>query len=167
MTGNLQQINVSYHPVQDRLLLRVNGGGAGEFRIWLTRRYSELLITLLVDLMEKAGGIRELASHRDTINQFKQGAFDREYQSPAEVAAPDGKSSPLPLGADGILAFRVNANRHEDGAVTLQLLPELGHGMNLQLNRTQLFLMYNLLEQGLAQAQWNIHLPQGIKDPVH
>ena len=168
MTGNLQQLNISYFPVQDRLLLRVNGGESGEFRLWLTRRYSELLITLLVDLMEKEGGMRELASHRDTVDQFKNGAFDKEYESPV-INGPDAmRNTPLyPLGEDGILAFRINANRQDDGSLALQLLPEQGQGLNLHLDRSLLYMLYNLLEQGLMQAHWNIHLPNAHKDPVH
>lgn len=167
MTGNLQQINISYHPVQDRLLLRVNGGESGEFRLWLTRRYSQLLITLLIDLMEKEGGMRELASHRDTIDQFKHGAFEKEYESPADRGGIAGSAPLYPLGTDGILGFRINANRQDDGSLTLQLLPEQGQGLNLHLNRSLLFMLYNLLEQGLAQAHWNIHLSHSHKDPVH
>ncbi|MES2606145.1 MAG: hypothetical protein V4603_14515 [Pseudomonadota bacterium] len=168
MTGNLQQLNISYHPVQDRLLLRVNAGDSGEFRIWFTRRYTELLVTVLIDLMEKEGGMRELASHRDTVSQFKQGAFEKEYESPpTSLASPSGPPPALPLGADGVLAFRINANRQDDGTLTLQLLPEQGQGLNLQLNRSLLYMLYNLLEQGLAQAHWNIHLPRTHTEPVH
>ncbi len=114
------------------------------------------------------GGMRELASHKDTVNQLKNGAFDKEYESPAATPASAGAQPPaLPLGADGILAFRINANRPDQGGLTLQLLPEQGPGLNLNLNRTMLFMLYNLLEQGLVQAHWNIHLPQTHTEPVH
>lgn len=166
MSGALQQLNISYNPIEDRLLLRANAGGAGEFRVWLTRRYSVLLAKVLSDLIEKEGGMRELASSRDTINQLKGGAFDKEYSPP--VAATSNTSGPaLPLGANGVLGYRISANRKTGGAMNLQLLPEKGPGLNLDLDRTMLFMLYNLLEQGLAGSEWNVHLSQEHKEPVH
>lgn len=167
MTGALQQLNITYNPVEDRLLLRANAGSAGEFRIWLTRRYSTLLAKVLADMIEKEGGMRELASSRDTINQLKGGAFEQEYQPPFDSDNGRQTSAALPLGADGILGYRINANRKPDGILNLQLLPEHGPGLNFDLNRTILFMLYNLLEQGLAGAEWNVHLPQAHKEPVH
>jgi hypothetical protein len=169
MTSTLQQLNISYHSVQDRLLLRANGGDAGEFKIWLTRRYTELLLNLLLDMMEKEGGIREIASHRDTVGQLKGGAFAKDYETPAgpKSGTAPGDDQTIPLRGEGILGFRINANRHDDGNLVLQLLPEQGVGLNLNLNRTSLFMLYNLLEQGLAQTNWLIPLQNHHKEPVH
>lgn len=167
MSGALQQLNITYNPVEDRLLLRASAGSAGEFRIWLTRRYSTLLAQVLADMIEKEGGMRELASSRDTINQLKGGAFEQEYHSPSDPADIEATNTSLPLGADGILGYRINANRKPNGVLNLQLLPEHGPGLNFDLNRTILFMFYNLLEQGLAGSQWNVHLPQAHKEPVH
>ena len=47
------------------------------------------------------------------------------------------------------------------------LLPETGQGLNLDLSRTMLFMLYNLLEQGLTSAEWALYLPQQHKEPVH
>jgi hypothetical protein len=165
--SKLEQINITYDPVQDRLLLKVNSGEAGEFRIWLTRRYTKMLANLLVEVMEKAGGIQDIASHHDTINQLKGGAFDKDYAWDPNSATGNQSSPLLPLGPEGILGFRINYTQSDDGNARFELLPELGLGINLALNRTLIFMMYNLLEQGVAQADWNIHFPQHHKDPVH
>lgn len=168
MTSTLQQLNISYHPIEDRLLLRANAGNAGEYRIWLTRRYCGLLLKVLADVMEKEGGIREIASHQDTIKQLKGGAFDQPYEAPVATES-NGKpdTARLPFGASGILGYRINANRRPGGVLNLQLLPETGQGLNLDLNRTMLFMLYNLLEQGLTSAEWALYLPQQHKEPVH
>jgi len=163
MQNRLEQLNITYHADQDRLLLKVNSGDVGEYRIWLTRRYTEILGNILAEIMEKLGGMQNIASHQDTISHLKGGAFDQEYA----FLDSNMPGQDLPLGSEGILGFRINYGRDHAGTVQLQLLPEQGAGLNLSLNRTMLFLMYNLLEQGVAQTGWKLCLPQQHKDPVH
>ncbi len=165
--SKLEQLNMTYDPIQDRMLLKINTGGDGEYRVWLTRRYTQFLVNLLLEIMEKEGGIQGIASHHDTINQFKGGAFDKEYALSSDTPAGKQSSPVLPLGPEGILGFRINCKHRDSGNIQLELLPEQGHGINLNLNRTMAFMLYNLLEQGVMQANWNIHFPQQHKDPVH
>jgi hypothetical protein len=167
MPNKLEQLNITYDPVQDRMLLKINTGESGEYRIWLTRRYTEILANLLVEMMEKEGGIQNIASHHDTINQLKGGAFDKEYALAPDFHEGKQPMKVLPLGAEGILGYRINFGREPSGNIKLELLPEHGQGVNLSLNRTLLFMMYNMMEQGAGQANWNIHFPQQHKDPVH
>ena len=163
MQNRLEQLNITYHADQDRLLLKVNSGDVGEYRIWLTRRYTEILGNILAEIMEKLGGMQNIASHQDTISHLKGGAFDQEYA----FLDSNMPGQDLPLGSEGILGFRINYGRDHAGTVQLQLLPEQGAGLNLSLNRTMLFLMFNLLEQAVVKADWKLQLPQQHRDPVH
>ena len=159
MSNNLQQINISYVPNEDRLLLKARTSDEKELRIWLTRRYTSLLINVLAQQMDKAGGILELASNKTTLEQFKGGAFTQEYE-------PRPQQN-FPLGENGVLGYRINAGKNTDSRVNLQLLPETGEGLNLTLDKSMLFMFYNLLEQALVHAEWNLVLPQAHKEPVH
>lgn len=159
MSSALQQINLSYSPEEDRLLLRVSDGELSEFRVWFTRRYTELLCNMLVEEMNKAGGMQELASSRETLQGFKNGAFNKEYD--------DSLRHQFPLGETGVLGYRINFNRGEAGATMLQLLPQQGQGITLTLGRSMLFMFYNLIEQALTQANWNMALPEHRKQTVH
>ena len=159
MQNILQQLNISYVPHEDRLLLKARTSDDAELRIWLTRRYTSLLINVLVQQMDQHGGIMELASNKSTVEQFKGGAFDQDYQ-------PLSKQN-FPLGENGVLGYRINAGKSADTRDNLQLLPEHGEGLNLVLDKSMLFMLYNLLEQALAHAEWNLPLPQAHKEPVH
>ena len=159
MPTNLQQINISYVPNEDRLLLKARTSDDSELRIWLTRRYTSLLINILAQQMDKAGGIMELASHKTTLEQFKGGAFTQDYQP---LSAQN-----FPLGEDGVLGYRINAGKNADARTALQLLPETGEGLNLNLDKAMLFMFYNLLDQALVHAEWNLVLPQAHKEAVH
>ncbi len=159
MQNALQQINVTYVPNEDRLLLKARTSDENELRIWLTRRYTSLLINVLVQQMDKAGGMMELASNKSTLEQFKGGAFTHNYE-------PHPLQN-FPLGENGVLGYRINAGRNADAKTNLQLLPENGDGLNLVLDKSMLFMFYNLLEQALVHAEWNLVLPQAHKERGH
>jgi hypothetical protein len=140
-------------------LLKARTGDDSELRIWLTRRYTSLLINVLVQQIDKAGGMLELASSKATVEHFKGGAFQQEYQPQS--------SQNFPLGENGVLGYRITAGSNVDTRFNLQLLPEEGEGLQLALDKSMLYMFYNLLEQALIHAEWNLHLPQLHKQRVH
>ena len=158
MSNALQQVNMIYVAEQDRLLLRISTTGDDEYRIWLTRRYSALLLQVFLEQMEREGGYQELASRQDTLARLRGGALDQPYQP--------GPRTNYPLSEQGVLGFRINVNRDQAGATQLQLLPEHGQGVNINLDKSTLYMLYNVLEQALTQADWNLHAPRN-RDPVH
>jgi hypothetical protein len=159
MSSSLQQMNLTYSPEEDRLLLRVSDGELSEFRVWFTRRYTELLCGLLTEEIDKAGGVQELASRAETLQGFRNGAFSTGYN--------DAARHQFPLGETGVLGYRINISQGEPGTTTVQLLPQSGQGLTLSLGRSMLFMFYNLIEQGLLQTNWNLVLPGTRRQTVH
>lgn len=158
MSNALQQINMIYVPEQDRLLLRISTNGDAEFRVWLTRRYCALLLQVFVEQIEREGGYHELASRQDTVSRLRGGALDQPYEP--------GPRTNYPLGEQGVLGYRINVNKDPAGATLLQLLPEHGQGVNINLDKATLYMLYNVLEQALSKAEWNLHMPRS-REPVH
>lgn len=149
----LHQIDVSYEMEQDRLLLRASSAGGEEYRLWLTRRYAGLLLQILQQRIERAGGLQQLASDRRTAGQLRQGARDQPWD--------EAEGRHFPLGRDGILGYAVKTGDSSDGALALQLLPREGQGLNLNLDAPLLYLLYDLLEQAVLRADWNLPLGSG------
>ena len=147
MTEQLHQMNISYNPKEDRLLLRVSSKGGDEFRLWLTRRYTAMLVNILKQELAKYGGEPALASSDETRNLIKGGALKQSYE---------GDSTSFPLGESGVLAFRINCGETGEGVLRLELLPEQGQGISLNLNKTLLYMLHNLVSQGIDQAGWNL-----------
>jgi hypothetical protein len=147
MADRLYQINVAYVPREDRLLLRATTRGGDEYRVWVTRRFAALLLGILTKRMDGFGGAPQLAAQQETRTLFRQGAMEKPFE---------GGAGRYPLGEAGILAFRANAGPVAGENFALELLPEQGQGVTLNLNRTLLYLFYNVLTQGIAQAQWNL-----------
>lgn len=147
MADALHQINVTYVAKEDRLLLRVSSQAGDEYRLWLTRRFAALLLDVLKKRMDEFGGAPTLASGQETRSMFRQGAMNKPFE---------GGAGGFPLGESGVLGFRINAGAATDGRFNLEILPEQGKGVTLNLNKTLLYLFYNVLTQGIHQAQWNL-----------
>lgn len=158
MNNALQQANITYIPEQDRLLLRISTGADAEFRVWLTRRYSALLLKVFTEQIERDGGYHELASRQDTLSRLRGGALDQPYEP--------GPRTNYPLGEQGVLGYRITVGRNEAGVTNLQLLPEQGQGLTINLDKSTLYMLYNVLEQALILTDWNLPLP-GNRGPVH
>ena len=129
-------------------MMRINTKQGDEFRIWLTRRFCGLLISLLIREIDKLGGIPALASTEQTRAMFKQGALEQRYE--------EEKVTDYPLGQDGILAYKINYKTATDAQVMLEILPENGRGVTLNLNKSLLFMFHNLLTQSCGQADWRL-----------
>ncbi|MBI2994937.1 MAG: hypothetical protein HYY48_12295 [Gammaproteobacteria bacterium] len=158
MNDPLHQINIAYVPKEDRLLLRVSTRKGDEYRAWLTRKFAALLLNVLREKMDHFGGAPSLAASQETKRMFKQGALSKRFDAE--------RSMEFPLGEEGILAVRFNASMTKKGNLALQILPERGQeGITLNLTRTLLYLFYNVLTQGIDQADWQ--LQQDVSRKLH
>ncbi len=159
MSDQLHQLNVNYIPVEDRLMLRMSTKAGDEYRVWLTRRFSGLLLELLNKEIDKHGGVPTLASTSETKKMFKQEAMEKPYEAE--------KTTAYPLGESGFLAAKINYKTSEEGVLMLEILPEYGKGINLNLNKTLLFMFYNLVMQGCSQSGWNLNNNATIGQNLH
>lgn len=158
MSSALQQLNMTYVPEQDRLLLRISTKDDAEFRVWLTRRYSALLLNVFLEQIERAGGYQELASRQETLDRLRGGALGHAYEA--------GPRMRYPLGEQGVLGYRINVTKDKAGVTNLQLLPEQGQGVTIALDKSTLYMVFNVLEQALGRTEWNLQVPRN-RDPVH
>jgi hypothetical protein len=143
----LHQLNIRYVPLEDRLLLRISGKDGAEYRFWLTRRYTALLRQALNREIDRCGGRPILAASGETTKMFKEGAFEKPFEE---------ESTRYPLGESGVLGARIGVNRQQNGNLRLDLAPQQGQGIALNLNRPLLFMFDTLLSQGIAQTGWNL-----------
>lgn len=146
MDDKLHQMNITYSSKEDRLMLRVSTQSGDEYRIWLTRRFTGLLFKVLENEMDKRGGIAALGNKQQTRQMFKSGAFEKKFD--------EEKSVSFPLGEQGFLAFGIKSANSGDDNLVLELLPEEGPGVTINLNPSLLYLMHNLISQGLIKAEW-------------
>lgn len=149
MSDKLHQLNVSYVEKEDRLLLRATTRAGEEYRVWLTRRFTILLFDVLNKAMDKKGGAVSVGSRRQTRQMFKAGALEREFEAE--------KTTSYPLGEAGILACMIRTGTGTKDAFHLELLPEEGRGITLNLDQSLMYMFHNILTQGVARAGWQLY----------
>jgi len=148
MTDKLHQINVTYAGKEDRLLLRATTIKGDEYRIWLTRRYTMMLFTILNKAMEKHGGAPAIGSSEQTKQMLKAGALEKVFE--------EEKTTNYPLSEDGFLAFGIKTANTPEGNLHLEILPEKGPGVTFNLDKQLLYMLQNLLSLGIDRADWHI-----------
>ncbi len=158
MTDQLHQINIAYVDKEDRLLMRATTKNGDEYRVWFTRRYAGLLMDIINKGMNERGGMTALGSTPQTTNMIKEGALEKPFESNVKN---------YPLGEKGILGFGIKTNTSEDKILRLQLLPENGQGITLNLNDSLMYMFHNLLTQGIARADWNFKQDQDAAGSEH
>lgn len=160
MTDKLHQVNVTYSSKEDRLLLRVTTQKGDEYRVWLTRRFTVILLDILTKEMDKRGGAPSIGSSQQTKQMFKAGAFEKSFEQE--------KSINYPLGEVGFLAFAIKSTNTGKENLHLEILPEQGAGVTFNLNKSLLYMLHNLLTHGINKAEWHIASNEGtLSKQVH
>ena len=153
----LHQLKLEYITEQDRLLLRLSSDHNAEVLVWLTRRCVKRLWYVLLDV---AYSIPDVALHanpevRHALLGFRHAAAVSEAdfaQRYAEVQRT------YPLGTQPLLIVRVDVRKGEKGQHTLELSPEHGDGVLIDLDERLLHGILRLLENGVLKADWDLSL---------
>lgn len=149
----IKQLQLSYSADEDRILLRVNTTSGDEFRFWLTRRFSILMIEALeahraVD-PDVSAQTNEAA--RQAIQEFKreeatsQGNFQEEFT----------QSENFPLGDVPILAHKLTYGVSGMN-LNLSIEPRSGQGINIVLDPQLNHNVSKLLRSAAETAQWGL-----------
>lgn len=154
---NIHQIQMSYNPQQDRILLRILSTQRAEFRFWMTRRYVKLLWAVLIKMLERdpVAAVHADESVRRTmmgvqhVNAVSKGDFAKPYEEGVSI---------LPLGADPVLLSRVSGKQPENQQQTLSMHPEQGQGIDLGVNTGLLHMISKLLVDAVTQSDWDLKL---------
>ena len=159
MSDKLHQINVQYSHVEDRILLRASTENDDEYLIWLTRRFTQMLLGMLGHEIKKRGGAAPPGAQKETKRLFSEGAFEQPYAENAPKKRP--------LGA-GLLACSIKTTAAGDGNLVLEIQSEAGQGIVFNLNNTLLYMFYSLLMQGVTQTEWQLDpFPEGARQQLH
>lgn len=162
--SSINQIQMSYVPEEDRVLLRMNTSGGDEFRFWLTRRYSGLLGQVLA-LHRQADpdvSMQVSESDRQAVEQFKQEAAN------AQANFQDGfqSSGRYPLGEQPLLAFKLQYEVVE-GKLVLTIEPKTGQGITVTLDQQLNFNVSRLLKTAAHKAKWALDLDSQVDLPAN
>ena len=149
----ISQLQMSYSPEEDRVLLRLNTTATEEFRFWLTRRYSQLVIQALGAHRAADPDVSNHASPmaRKAVEEFKQ-----------EVANTEGNfkddfkpSETFPLGETPVLAHKLSY-KVSAGKLVLTIAPKSGQGVTIVLDSSLNFNVTKLLKSAGEAGKWGL-----------
>lgn len=158
MLDQLQQINISFVPVEDRLLLRITSGKAGalsEYRMWLTRRFVKLLWATTGQML--AGEINK-NPYFSPENQGEVGRFQEAAAlGKTDFATPyQALQAALPLGAEPILASSIQTGNDAGGLQVIRISNLRNQGITITMPPQLIYSVRKLLADAVFQAQWEL-----------
>jgi len=160
MSG-INQIQMSFNPGEDRILLRMNTMDSTGFQFWLTRRYVKLLWSVLLNMLTKDAQIAVQASDaakKEMLSfQHQEAASKMDYSQEFQQ-----QTTQQPLGSEPVLLGKITVKDRPDGVQILCMHPEEGEGVELALNQTLLHSICKLLQDTVAKAEWDMDLTQSL-----
>ena len=149
----ISQLQLTYVPDEDRILFRVNTDSNEEFRFWITRRFSMLLIQALMAHRAADPDVSTQSSDaaKQAVQTFKrdeaisQGNFQEDFQP----------SESFPLGDSPILAHKLTY-RIDGSKLNLSVQPHGGKGINIVLDPQLNFNVSKLLKSAAESARWGL-----------
>jgi len=157
MSQRLHQLQLTYRPEQDRLLLRLRTATANEFRVWLTRRFVAQAWPLLRQALSCDP---EVTAQQDPESRDAVLAFEHERALSKVDFSQRYEDSPssLPLGAEPILATRMDLRRGPGEAHAIAFHSPTGQSVQIRLQKGMLHAFCKLLQDAATQADWGLAL---------
>jgi hypothetical protein len=157
---NIHQMQMRFDPAADRLLWQLRTFGGELFGIWLTRRLLRHLWPPMQELVTRAG-IAQLMPHATVVPEAREMLAQAARERPLPTANFDQpfaqQAAALPLGPEPLLpaGFKLSAGPQNVG-LTLEMQETGGRNLKLQLSDDMSTALTRLIEQALAEADWNL-----------
>lgn len=156
--ARLNQIQLRFDPLQDRLLMRMNTTDNAEVRLWMTRRFVKVLWPILQKMLESDAQVSQQQDRqaKDAILAFQQeqAVSNTDFKTPYK----DEEVQQVLLGEDPILLSKIQLRKGRQDNQILSLYPETGEGVNLTLDTNLLHSFVRLLSDGVRKADWQLDL---------
>ncbi|NNE92402.1 MAG: hypothetical protein HKN23_12200 [Verrucomicrobiales bacterium] len=163
--SQLHQMQLTYVPVEDRVMFRMNTKTRQEFRFWMTRRYVQVLWNTVLKLLKERNDQQlkptETEAAKPLPEQIKEAALAAEHQKVVEKSdfqTQYQESSYLPLGESPVLLFSVGVKPGANGQAILVMSPQEGQGIEIGLNDQIVHSLCKLLAETAQKANWELHL---------
>jgi len=162
MTDAISQIQAAYEPLEDRILLNITTQNQHVYSVWLTRRYTKLLIPALQGKHPRTG--RNLLSenalglmHQSLSSEELSSSVFSDYQLPEQAE--------YPLGEEAIVLAKIGFTDLSTEQPMIDLNPEQGDGFSLPYEAHVLKLLLNVLSKALQRANWDVEIDESLQQP--
>ncbi len=153
-------MQMRFDPAADRLLWQLRTFRGDMFSIWLTRRLLSHLWPPMQELVTRAG-IAQLIPHATVMPEARDMLAQAARERPLPTAQFDQpfteQAAAQPLGPEPLLpaGFKLGAGPQNVGLM-LEMQEASGRNLRLQLSDDLSAALTRLIEQALAEADWNL-----------
>lgn len=161
MSAIIKQIQATFSPTEDRILLKLH---TGEYNIqtWLTRRYVKLLIPALHGQHPKTGEPLFSATKQAEVEMSSQKIqLEGNYETPYEEPI----SGTNLLGDEPVLLVKITFKDMATDDPMIVLEPEAGNGISLSYRAELMGALLKILQQATEQADWQLALSPIMEVP--
>jgi hypothetical protein len=156
LSSRLQQLQVGYDQLQDRILLTLFTTDFSEYQFWITRRATKALWGILTKLLEK--------EHKDQLQRLHEEEriaeqISREKEQRQASAERFGtKLTRRPLGDEPLLLYKIMGKALERGQFALRFEDSQGRFLEVGGESAILLALCELIKKSSLQAEWQLQL---------
>jgi hypothetical protein len=156
----IHQIQIRHDEAEDRLLLRMSTTDNCEVRFWLTRRFTRLLWTALVKMLEWDRAVKQQIDPqtRRAVLDIQHEGYSQHADFSKKFEEPKEAPRQLLLGETPVLLAKVQGRKQGDGVHVLSLHPLQGQGIDITLDTKLLHLFMKLMREQVAKTDWDLNL---------
>jgi len=147
----IRQLNGTYIPAEDRIVLRVSTDAGEEFRFWLTRPVTAQLLGSIRTLAARSTAQKFPPQVAQTVTEFEQQALQQQTRLDDEFVP----GATFPLGETPALVIKQGLTQVE-GGVSLDLGLPNGANVNLRFAQQLCQQVGVLLDRLQQNAHWLI-----------
>ena len=159
--AGINQIQMSFIPGEDRILMRMNTVASEGFQFWLTRRFVKLLWPLLLQMLARDS----LVLSQQTVEAKKEVLSFQQEQAAQKMDYSKSYQEQVntqPLGDKPLLLAKAGVKENDNNSQTLGLHPEQGQGIDIALDKQLLHSVCKLLQDTVSKTDWDLDLSQSL-----
>jgi len=162
MSDKINQIQATYFPAEDRILLKIKTLNELVYLAWITRRFMKLVIPVLHGqhpttgktlFDDKAAQVQQMENEKTQLI----GDYESKYQQ--------SENAQYPLGEDPILLAKIAFKDMYSDKAQLALEPETGQGIILPYHSDLLGPLIKIFSQALNATDWALDLDPILEVP--
>ncbi|MBA3721645.1 MAG: hypothetical protein H0W88_04515 [Parachlamydiaceae bacterium] len=152
--SQLQQMQINYDQLQDRLTLTLFTQDWCEYRFWITRRAAKALISILDQLM-KSNKMNETVKDQEK-QEIVQKIEQEKAQRQPMAEKYSSRITRKPMGEEPVLINKIMAKPGEKGTFFIHLEDNAGHSIEFGGDTKIITALNQLLQRAIKQAEWNV-----------
>lgn len=154
MSSGIQQLEINYHPVEDRLILKIYTLDLLEFRFFLTRRFTKLLWNALHQLLEEDQ--KTHVEHAQETAHIAQ-QFEKEQKQRQPTANKFAtKMTKTPMGEAPLLLTKISGKSLGKGILLLKFEDAGNRGFEINADSKIILSLCKLISEGVKKADWDL-----------